>query len=161
MTQDIVLQYLLKKFPFLEGKIRAPRARRVFIEDITANFDEVFDYAVSELEFSIMLTISGLDEGDRITFAYHIARTDGNILTIKRSAPKSDPVIKTITPKFFSADIYERELVDLLGVRVEGLPAGNRYPLPDDWPKGEYPLRKDWKKPGTAAKEEAKSNEQA
>ena len=146
MTQDQILQNLVKKFPFLEGKIRAPRARRIFIDDITANFDEVFNYAVKDLEFSILLTISGMDEGDRITFAYHLARIDGNILTVKKSAPKNNPVIKTITPQFFSADIYERELVDLLGVRVEGLPEGNRYPLPDDWPKGEYPLRKDWKK---------------
>ena len=147
MTQDEILQNLVKKFAFLEGKIRAPRARRIIIDDITANFDEVFDYAIKELEFSIMLTITGLDEGDRITMAYHVARIDGNILTIKLSVPKSNPVIKTITPKFFGADIYERELVDLLGVRVEGLPEGNRYPLSDDWPKGEYPLRKDWKKP--------------
>jgi len=147
MTQEEILQNLVKKFSFLEGRIRAPRARRIFIDDITANFDEVFNYATKELEFSIMLTITGLDDGDRITMAYHVARIDGNILTIKISAPKNDPVIKTITPKFFGADIYERELVDLLGVRVEGLPEGNRYPLSDDWPKGEYPLRKDWKKP--------------
>ena len=146
MTQEVILQNLVKKFAFLEGRIRAPRARRIIIDDITASFDEVFNYAVNDLEFSILLTITGLDDGDRITFIYHIARIDGNILSIKISAPKSDPVIRTIIPKFFSADIYERELVDLLGVRVEGLPEGNRYPLSDDWPKGEYPLRKDWKK---------------
>jgi Ni,Fe-hydrogenase III component G len=35
--------------------------------------------------------------------------------------------------------------MDLLGAQVEGLPAGRRYPLPEDWPQGEYPLRKDWK----------------
>ena len=146
MTQDEILQALVKKFAFLEGKIRAPRARRIIIDDITANFDEVFDYSIKDLEFSILLTITGMDEGERIAFIYHVARVDGNILSIKISAPKSEAVIKTIIPKFFSADIYERELVDLLGVRVEGLPEGNRYPLSDDWPKGEYPLRKDWKK---------------
>ncbi len=159
MTQEEVLQNILRKFPFLDGKIRAPRARRIFTDDITVNFDEVFNYAIKDLEFSIMLTITGLDEGEKITLAYHIARTDGNILTLKKSVPKNDPVIKTITPQFFGADIYERELIDLLGVRVEGLPAGNRYPLPDNWPKDEYPLRKDWKKSG--AKEENKPNEQA
>ncbi len=54
-------------------------------------------------------------------------------------------MLKTITDYFSSAEIYERELVDLLGVRVEGLKEGKRYPLPDDWPAGQYPLRKDWK----------------
>ena len=29
-------------------------------------------------------------------------------------------------------------------MQVQGLPPGNRYPLPDDWPQGQYPLRKDW-----------------
>ena len=148
VTEGAIQELLLKKFPFLEGKIRAPRARRVFIDDITDHFNEVFSHAVSELEFSILLTITGMDEGERIALAYHLARPDGTILTIRKSTPKSDPVTKTITHVFFSADIYERELADLLGVRVEGLKDGNRYPLPDNWPKGEYPLRKDWKKPG-------------
>ena len=30
-------------------------------------------------------------------------------------------------------------------IRVEGLPAGKRYPLPDSWPVGLCPLRKDFK----------------
>ena len=47
---------------------------------------------------------------------------------------------------FPGAELYERELVDMFGISVEGLPAGNRYPLPDDWPQGQHPLRKDWKK---------------
>jgi len=35
--------------------------------------------------------------------------------------------------------------MDLFGAKVEGLPEGPRYPLPDDWPKNQFPLRKDWK----------------
>ena len=50
-----------------------------------------------------------------------------------------------MTGKFSNAEYYEKELVDLLGFRVEGLPPGPRYPLPDDWPEGQYPLRKEWK----------------
>jgi Ni,Fe-hydrogenase III component G len=99
-----------------------------------------------------------MDELERIAFAYHIARPDGTILTIRKSAPKNDPVINTITGTFFGADIYERELVDLLGVKVKGLKEGKRYPLPDDWPEGEYPLRKDWKK--SSSKEEVKTGGQ-
>jgi Ni,Fe-hydrogenase III component G len=67
------------------------------------------------------------------------------LINLKTSAPKENPQIKSITQYFPSAEIYERELVDLFGAKVEGLAPGNRYPLTDDWPPGEYPLRKDWK----------------
>ncbi|MDD5594820.1 MAG: NADH-quinone oxidoreductase subunit C, partial [Candidatus Omnitrophica bacterium] len=64
---------------------------------------------------------------------------------LKVSVPKENPVIKSIIGIFPGAEIYERELIDLFGAKVEGLPEGNRYPLTDDWPKDEYPLRKDWR----------------
>ena len=67
------------------------------------------------------------------------------ILNLKTGVPKENPVLKTIIGYFRGAEIYERELVDLLGVKVEGLPEGKRYPLPDDWPLDQHPLRKDWK----------------
>ena len=68
------------------------------------------------------------------------------MLNIRISVDRNNPVIKTITHDFPGADIYEREVMDLLGAKVEGLPPGKRYPLSDDWPTDEYPLRKDWKK---------------
>ena len=67
------------------------------------------------------------------------------MLNLKLAVPKAKPVIKTVSGLFPGCVIYERELVDLLGAEVEGLPPGERYPLPDNWPAGQYPLRKDWK----------------
>jgi Ni,Fe-hydrogenase III component G len=109
-----------------------------------ANFPEIFDYAVKKLNFSILATITGLDEGATLGFIYHLARENGIVLNLHTNAPKDKPVIKTVTNYFPAADDYERELVDLLGAQVEGLPEGNRYPLPDDWPANQFPLRKDW-----------------
>ena len=59
-----------------------------------------------------------------------------------------------MSDRFPAAHIYERELVDLLGAKVEGLPPGNRYPLPDDWPEVQYPLRKDWKQESSGLPQE-------
>jgi Ni,Fe-hydrogenase III component G len=89
--------------------------------------------------------MTGLDEQDKLSVIYHIAQDRNIMINIKTSVPKDNPRLRTVTSYFPSADAYERELVDLLGVQVEGLPPGNRYPLPDDWPKGQFPLRKDWK----------------
>jgi Ni,Fe-hydrogenase III component G len=69
----------------------------------------------------------------------------GIMLNIKIKAPKTNPVIPTITDMFPSAEIPEREVEDLLGAKVDGLAAGRRYPLPDDWPQNDHPLLKDWK----------------
>jgi len=103
-----------------------------------------FSYAVKEQGFSFLCTITGLDEGEYLSFIYHLAGKDGVVLNIKTKALKDKESIKTVTGYFPSAAIYERELIDLLGAKVEGLPEGIRYPLPDDWPAGQYPLRKDW-----------------
>jgi len=91
------------------------------------------------------LSLGAEDEGEDLGFLYHVADESGIILCLHTRAPKADPRIVSVSDRFPSAHIYERELVDLFGAKVEGLPPGNRYPLPDGWPEGQYPLRKDWK----------------
>jgi Ni,Fe-hydrogenase III component G len=77
---------------------------------------------------------------------YHLATEAGVVLTLVTTAPKDGPGPQTVTPYFPHAELYEREVVDLLGIQIQGLPEGNRYPLPDGWPEGQHPLRKDWSK---------------
>ncbi len=79
-----------------------------------------------------------------ILLRYHLNKEGRIVLTLSVSVKKDKPVIKTITSFFPSADIYERELMDLLGISVNGLAEGLRYPLADNSPRDEYPLRKDW-----------------
>jgi Ni,Fe-hydrogenase III component G len=109
----------------------------------------VFDYVVKDLKFCHLLTITGFDDLDRLSLMYHIAQDRNIVINLKTSVPKDNPKLRTVTDYFPSADAYEREVVDLLGFEIQGLPPGNRYPLTDDWPKGQYPLRKDWKTPTT------------
>ncbi len=145
MTEEELLKRLVEKFPFLQDKVRVQRKRRIFASVDMRNFEAIFVFAMRELEFTILCTITGLDNGATIGLIYHMARIDGIALSIQTEVPKENPVIQTMTKYFSCAEIYERELIDLLGARVEGLGEGERYPLPDNWPKGEYPLRKDWK----------------
>jgi NADH:ubiquinone oxidoreductase subunit C len=63
---------------------------------------------------------------------------------VKTRCPKGESM-QTITSIFPGGGIYERELIDLFGAHIDGLPEGRNYPLPDNWPKGEHPLLKDWK----------------
>ena len=107
----------------------------------------MFDYVVKNMKFCVLGAITGLDEGATLGLIYHLGRENGIVLNLSTSVPKEKPVLKTVTSYFPAADVYEREVIDLLGFQIEGLPEGNRYPLTDDWPAGQYPLRKDWKMP--------------
>ncbi len=71
--------------------------------------------------------------------------TDDLMIICAQDLPRYLSGARTITDIFPSAVMYEREIADLFGIKVEGIPPGNRYPLPDNWPDGNYPLRKDWK----------------
>jgi len=143
--EENIVQELIKQFAYLEGNIKITRPRRIFLEIDSSRLEAVLEYALKNLGFLHLISITGLDEQDKLSFIYHLGQDSGVVLNLKTSVLKNHPVIRTITKYFSGAEIYERELVDLFGAKVEGLPAGNRYPLTDDWPVGEFPLRKDWK----------------
>jgi membrane-bound hydrogenase subunit beta len=125
-------------------KVTTPRERRVFAEAPAGKFREVLEHVTKRMGFDWLNTITGLDEKETLVAMYHLSHADGTVLSLKNRVPRDKPVIGSVTDLFPSAANYERELVDLLGFEVDGLPPGNRYPLPDGWPADEHPLRKDW-----------------
>ncbi len=142
--EETVVAELLAKFPFLAGQVRVQRARRIWLETAPDKFNEVFGQMVDGFGFRILCTITGLDEGDSFGVVYHLAREDGAVASLKTRILKTGATWKSVGERFPGGIIYEREIADLLGLQFEGLPPGSRYPLPDNWPAGEYPLRKDW-----------------
>lgn len=124
--------------------IAVPRDRRVVAEISPAKLVESIG-ALKENGMINIGAITGLDLGDRFEIIYHLYNDDGVLLNLKTYISREDPRIPTVTGIFPGVFLYERELMDLFGILVEGIPEGRRYPLPDDWPDGEYPLRKDWK----------------
>jgi len=143
--EEEIRQGLIKNLNVPEEKAWVPKQRRVFVEVNIEDFRKVLEYLMKENNFDTLCTITGLDYGESIGMIYHLTRQDGIVINLKTSVPKENPVIQSIISYFPAAELYEREVVDLLGAKVEGLPEGSRYPLPDGWPEGQYPLRKDWK----------------
>jgi NADH:ubiquinone oxidoreductase subunit C len=150
--EEKIKQEMEEKFGYLKDAVVVKRNRRIFANVSLEKFDEVFTYVVRQMHFDALPAITGMDNGDSFTVLYHLSRQGGIVLNLRVNLNKNNPTIKTVTSFFPSADAYERELVDLLGIQVNGLAAGSRYPLPDKWPKDEHPLRKDWKT-GTSKKE--------
>ncbi len=138
-----VVREIVSAFPALEGKATVQRDR-VWLDVDRASFFPVFERLVKELGFANLLMITGLDVGSDLEFIYHLARNRGGIANVKVRCPKGESH-PSITGLFPGGGIYERELIDLLGAKIGGLPEGSRYPLPDNWPKDEHPLLKDWK----------------
>lgn len=101
--------------------------------------------ALKQRDVQHLSTISGVDRGDAITVVYHLDCRPA-LLNLKINLPKSTPKVQTITDIFPGAILYERDLIEMLGVKVEGHPDPCRLFLPDDWPAGVYPLRKEAKK---------------
>jgi len=142
--EEKVKEQLESRFAELKGTVKVQRSRRIWVEVKPENFTAVFEYAIKDLDFPILCTITGMDEGANFALIYHLAQKTGAVLNLKIKFDKAR-AIKTISNYFPAAEIYEREVVDLFGIKIDGLKPGLRYPLPDNWPEGQYPLRKDWK----------------
>lgn len=81
------------------------------------------------------------DREGQIEVLYHFCKKAA-IVTPRISVPYSAPVAPTLCGLIPSATLYERELIEMFGVHVDGTPSTARLLLPDDWPDGVYPLRK-------------------
>jgi Ni,Fe-hydrogenase III component G len=145
MAEEKIKAELEQKFPFLKDNIAVKRERRIFVEVPYAEFPEVLNFCINLLNFTMLANVIGSDDGEELGAMYNLDNRNGVLLNLRIKVPRARPVIRTITNIFPNSEIYERELVDLFGIQVEGLSPGPRYPLPDNWPAGEYPLRKDWK----------------
>ncbi|HWQ05578.1 MAG: NADH-quinone oxidoreductase subunit C [Clostridiaceae bacterium] len=143
MNLEQIVQALNARFPALNA--RTPREFRIwsdFVEPKT--FEKALRYACEELRFVKGKHLVGTDEGEYIGLSYIVSNEENALLVLRERVPKDNPVVRSQGELYPSMVLHEREMVDLFGVRVTGLPEGPSYPLPDCWPEGQYPLRKEW-----------------
>lgn len=141
-TEETILS-LNQHFPALEAA--SPRPLRVFTAFAEpAAFEEALHYAFHKLGYHKGKHIVGTDEGAEIGLSYILSNDEDVLLVLRERVPKSAALVRSMGDLYPSLMLHEREMVDLFGVQVTGLPEGPRYPLPDCWPEGQYPLRKEW-----------------
>jgi membrane-bound hydrogenase subunit beta len=92
--------------------------------------------------------ISPVDRGDNVELLYHFSLFFGEhhkaiALVIRITLPKTDLTIPTITDIIPGAIFSEREVQEMMGVTVTGIPDDRRLFIPDDFPQGVYPWRRD------------------
>jgi ech hydrogenase subunit E len=115
-----------------------------------------------EIRWGHLTSITGLDPGvdtGEIEVLYHFRRQAAVVgLRVRtRRDSASLPSICGIIP---SASFLEREMGEMFGVEVVGMPQHGKLFLADDWPEGVYPLRKDFD-PEQAVRQDSSSDRRA
>ena len=92
--------------------------------------------------------IAPVDKGDSVELLYHFALFYGQhlksiALAIRVTLPKTDLTIPSISDIIPGAIFSEREVQEMMGVTVVGIPDNRRLFIPDDFPQGVYPWRRD------------------
>jgi formate hydrogenlyase subunit 5 len=126
-------------------EFRVPKPRRAYFLLKPESYKKAISALMKNDENVMLSTITGVDLGNEIELNYHMA-CEGSV-TLKNRVSREKPFTGTITDIIPGANLYEREVFDLLGVVFEGHPDLKRLMLPDSWPQGNYPLRRDWKPP--------------
>jgi NADH:ubiquinone oxidoreductase subunit C len=121
------------------------------------NLVEVMQFIASELQFTSLEAISGVDYESYFEVVYHIDRWDGDATVIQIHVKIEDreaPTVPSITSIWASANWHERELFDLFGINVENHPNLKRLLLPEEWDDYEHkhiselhPMRRDYQLP--------------
>jgi membrane-bound hydrogenase subunit beta len=100
---------------------------------------------------------SGYDLEKSIVMLYHFTlnygvRAGEMTVNMRLELPKKDPSVETITGLIPGALVSEREMQEMLGVKVKGIPDSRRLFLDPTFPKGVYPWRRDEKGPQELAR---------
>jgi len=139
LREEEVVEELRRR---LGNKIReaiVQRERRIFIVVDREHYKEVVTALVS-MGFDFLSAITGVDAGDHFEVIAHLGRSVS--VAVKALVPKDDPFIDSLVDVFRGAELYEREVWEMLGIVFRGNPNLKRAFLPEDWPEGVYPLRK-------------------
>ena len=125
-------------------EVTNPDRRRIFLKVAPSDLVPAVTLLRDNYDCAHLSTISGVDKGETFEFLYHLASRVA-VISLRIEVPRAEPRFASICSAIPGAILYERELQEMFGVSVEGIPDGRRLNLPDDWPEGQYPLRKDWK----------------
>ena len=120
------------------GKIYKTENDNYFIKTSPKNIPNVLK-TLKDNKITHISSITGLDTTKEIEIIYHFSKEKFTI-NIKIQLNRNTPETDTITKEFSGALLFEKELAEMLGVKIKGI-KNEHLILSDDSPI--YPLRRD------------------
>ena len=114
-----------------------PEELKVFALRLRSDPDLIMDY---------LFCLTCVDWKTHFTMVYHFSSTRyRHNIVVKTKIDRTNPEIETVSDIWRTAEMLEREVYDLFGVKFLHHPDLRRLIMPDDW-EG-WPLRKDFEDP--------------
>ena len=97
-----------------------------------------------DLDFQSLISITAVDYIEYFELVYHLLsmRRNQSAIVKARCYGRAEPTVSSLVEVWRGADLQEREIWDLMGIRFEGHPNMKRILLWEDFPG--HPLRKDF-----------------
>ena len=103
---------------------------------------------LADAHWGYLMAITGLDhpaageQTEGVLETVYFFANEAAVAGLRVAVPYSHAVLPSICDIVPSATLYERELMEMFGIDVEGTPVRDHLVLSDDWPDGVYPMRK-------------------
>ena len=118
--------------------------------DVWVQPDRVYEVCAGlrdrpEFKFDLLSSVTAVDFIDHFEMVYHFKSLPKNasaVLKAKCGWGRTAPEVPSVTPLWRGAELQEREVWDLMGVRFRGHPNHKRIMLWEGFPG--HPLRKDF-----------------
>jgi Ni,Fe-hydrogenase III large subunit/Ni,Fe-hydrogenase III component G len=130
----------------LEGAFRELRSGEVAVDVTSGDLRLVADGVVAKLGARLVSLFATDERSWRGCFAVHqVWFVPGlrTFLRVSADISPDSPYFPSIASTHPAANWFEREVMDLFGLRPEGHPNPKRVALHEDWPEGVWPLRRD------------------
>jgi Ni,Fe-hydrogenase III component G len=146
-TVNKLMENLKAQFPAEIISFREPVSKKAYVTVNPKAIRKLAEYIFRSMGARFN-TIIGVDRrpthSDFQTTHVFSFDEDKIFILLQSSLDKDQPEIDSITSVIPGANWAERELYDLLGIKINGHVDPRRLVLPDDWPENLHPLRKDF-----------------
>lgn len=117
------------------------------VKDLASTCKLLKESPDASFDFLVLMTTTDTKKGYQSIYHLHSTKTKKS-LRIKVTVPKDNPIVPTVSHIWSTANWYEREGYDMMGIIYTGHPNLKRILNPENW-EG-YPLRKDYIPPSDA-----------